>query len=62
VLLARDASEGLARPLAILAALLADEERGRIQPSRSADPPARRSAWVDAALQEGLRDSEELAG
>src|SRR5213593_737777 len=54
-LLAADLAPELAQPLAIAAALLAEEQRTRAAPAPpAAPPPARPSAWTLAARREGI--------
>jgi acetyl-CoA carboxylase biotin carboxylase subunit len=47
--------EELARPLAVVAALLAEERRAVAQPPREPSPPPRLTAWALEGLREGLR-------
>jgi len=54
-LLAADLASELTQPLAIAAALLAEEQRTRAAPAPpAAPPPARPSAWTLAARREGI--------
>src|SRR5213083_1633828 len=54
-LLAAELAPELAQPLAIAAALLAEEQRTRAAPAPpAAPPPARPSAWTLAARREGI--------
>ncbi len=55
-LLRRGVTEPLGRPLAVVAALLADERRAAGRPRLAADGAAVRLAWVLQARREGLRD------
>ncbi len=54
-LLARDITPELVRPLAVVAALLAEERRSSAPPLPTAASPDGRSAWMDVARREGLR-------
>jgi acetyl-CoA carboxylase biotin carboxylase subunit len=54
---AREVPAALIRPLAVAAALLAEQQRTRVEPATSiARPPDRLSAWAAMALREGLRE------
>ena len=56
-LLERRLGADLVRPLAVVAALLAEERRTAAQPAPPTDhPPNRLSAWVAEGLREGLRE------
>ncbi|HUL04491.1 MAG TPA: acetyl-CoA carboxylase biotin carboxylase subunit [Gemmatimonadales bacterium] len=57
-LLSPEPRADLVRPLAIVAALLAEQQRTRVPPAKApeaAPPPDRLSAWVVEGLREGLR-------
>ncbi len=56
-LLARTPRAELLRPLAVVAALLSEEQRVAALPApTSARPPDRPTAWAEAAVREGLRE------
>jgi acetyl-CoA carboxylase biotin carboxylase subunit len=53
---ARETRAELVQPLAVVAALLAEERRAVAQPPRDVQPPPRLTAWAVEGLREGLRE------